>query len=85
MKKLIVIPLMLILFVVYYISSMAEINRTPFDIPEAESELVQGYMTEYSGMKFAIFIWRNTRIFSPYPQLRRYSFSEAGRVRSTLS
>jgi NADH-quinone oxidoreductase subunit H len=55
MKKLIVIPLMLILFVVYYISSMAEINRTPFDIPEAESELVQGYMTEYSGMKFAIF------------------------------
>ncbi len=55
MKKLIVIPVMLILFVVYYISSMAEVNRTPFDIPEAESELVQGYNTEYSGMKFAIF------------------------------
>jgi NADH-quinone oxidoreductase subunit H len=54
-KKLIAIPLMLVLFLVYYVSSMAEVNRTPFDIPEAESELVQGYNTEYSGMKFAIF------------------------------
>jgi NADH-quinone oxidoreductase subunit H len=54
-KKLIAIPLMIVLFLVYYVSSMAEVNRTPFDIPEAESELVQGYNTEYSGMKFAIF------------------------------
>jgi len=54
-KKLIAIPMMLVLFLVYYVSSMAEVNRTPFDIPEAESELVQGYNTEYSGMKFAIF------------------------------
>ncbi len=55
MQKLILIPFTVILFVIYLVSSMAEVNRTPFDIPEAESELVQGYNTEYSGMKFAIF------------------------------
>ena len=44
----------IIAFLVYF-CSLAEVNRIPFDLPEAESELVSGYNTEYSGMKFALF------------------------------
>src|SRR5262245_17151243 len=48
-------PVGLVGFVIFFISVLSEGERTPFDIPEADSEIVAGYMTEYSGMKFAIF------------------------------
>jgi len=48
-------PFAVVAFVIYFWSSLAEVNRTPFDLPEGESEIVAGYNVEYSGMRFAMF------------------------------
>ena len=53
-KTWFVIPLLPI-FIIFYISILAETNRHPFDLPEAEAELVSGYNIEYSSMTFALF------------------------------
>ncbi len=54
-KWFIITPVGPLAFFIYFVAGLAETNRTPFDLPEAESEIVAGYCTEYSGIRFGLF------------------------------
>jgi len=55
-QKIALFPVMFVMFVIFFISALAETNRPPFDLPEAESELVAGYQVEYSSTPYLLFM-----------------------------
>jgi len=69
-------------FVIFLIASFAETNRLPFDLPEAETELVGGYHTEYSSMKFALFFLAEYSNMVASSAMMVTLFFGAGRCRS---
>jgi NADH-quinone oxidoreductase subunit H len=55
-EKIALFPVMFVMFVIFFVSALAETNRPPFDLPEAESELVAGYQVEYSSTPYLLFM-----------------------------